>query len=232
MTSAVLTVVVIYFPLSLLHLTHTHPPAAQFIQLHSSPDNLPLSSSLLSQLELATHNLLSSASIDRYTLPGRKQQQLIPVHFSCYCMIESKIMWVKHACVIVDTRCVLAAIWLTYDVQINIAHLLASQTYTIFMAARLNFVPLYCQCQLTTFIHIQPWYKDNIIPSSYKPSLPPPLLSLGVVWRQRSAGLWSRVSATATSFLPAWPSSPPVPERGTGCLSSVMRSSMLSHLTM
>ena len=40
-------------------------PAMQFIQLHSSPEEKSLSVSLLSQLEAATHSLISTASLSQ-----------------------------------------------------------------------------------------------------------------------------------------------------------------------
>ena len=45
--------------------------ASHFIQLHQSPDSASLSSSLLSQLESATHNMVASATIDR-SVGGRE----------------------------------------------------------------------------------------------------------------------------------------------------------------
>ena len=55
-------------PLSLPVSTST---ASHFIQLHQSPDSASLSSSLLSQLESATHNMVASATIDR-SVGGRE----------------------------------------------------------------------------------------------------------------------------------------------------------------
>ena len=40
--------------------------ASQFIQLYGSTEEQGVASGLLQQLETATHNLISSSSIDRY----------------------------------------------------------------------------------------------------------------------------------------------------------------------
>ena len=55
-------------PLSLPVSTST---ASHFIQLHQSPDSASLSSSLLSQLELATHSMVASVNIDK-SVGGRE----------------------------------------------------------------------------------------------------------------------------------------------------------------